>query len=65
MFKMIWLIPEEQLPMDVHDTLTRVTKSKVIKMCKVQWSHHGEDESTWEREEELRIEFPDLFPSSS
>jgi hypothetical protein len=30
-------------------------------MCKVQWSHHGEDEATWEREEELRIEFPHLF----
>jgi hypothetical protein len=28
-------------------------RSKVIKMCKVQWSHHGEDEATWEREEEL------------
>jgi hypothetical protein len=30
----------------------------VIKMCKVQWSHYGEDEATWEREEELRIDFP-------
>jgi hypothetical protein len=26
-------------------------------MCKVQWSHHGGDEATWEREEELRIDF--------
>jgi hypothetical protein len=47
------------------DTLTRVTRNKVIKMCKVQWSHHGEDEATWEREEELRIDFPHLFSSSS
>ena len=30
-------------------------------MCKVQWSHHGEDEATWEREEELHIDFPHLF----
>jgi hypothetical protein len=74
-------VPEEQLPMEelsvqgdltyteypikIIDTLTRVTRNKVIKMCKVQWSHHGEDEATWEREEELRIEFPHLFPSSS
>jgi hypothetical protein len=73
-------VPEEQLPMEelsVHgdltymeyptkiiDTLNRVKRNKVIKMCKVQWSHHGEDEATWEREEELRIEFPHL-PSSS
>jgi hypothetical protein len=54
-----------EYPIKVIDTLTRVTRNKVIKMCKVQWSHHGEDEATWEREEELRIEFPHLFPSSS
>jgi hypothetical protein len=74
-------VPEEQLPMEeisvqgdltyteypikIIDTLTRVTRNKVIKMCKVQWSHHGEDEATWEREEELRIDFPHLFPSPS
>jgi hypothetical protein len=74
-------VPEEQLPMEelsahgdltyteypikILDTLTHVTRNKVIKMCKMQWSHHGEDEATWEREEELRIEFPHLFPSSS
>jgi hypothetical protein len=74
-------VPEEQLPMEelsvqgdltyteysisILDTLTRVTRNKVIKVCKVQWSHHGEDEATWEREEELRIDFPHLFPRSS
>jgi hypothetical protein len=35
----------------------------VIKMCKVQSSHHGEGEATWKREEELRIDFPHLLPS--
>jgi hypothetical protein len=74
-------VPEEQLshedlsvqddltyaeyPIKILDTLTHVTRSKVIKMCKVQWSHHGEDEATWEREEELRIDFPHLFLSPS
>jgi hypothetical protein len=74
-------VPEEQLqmeelsvqgdltyteyPIKILDTLTRITRNKVIKMCKVQWSHHGEDEATWEREEELRIDFPHLFPRSS
>jgi hypothetical protein len=74
-------VPEEQLPMKelsvqgdltyteypvkILDTLTRVTRNKVIKMCKVQWSHHGEDEATCEREEELHIDFPHLFPHSS
>ena len=45
-------------PIKILDTLTRVTRNKVIKMCKVQWSHHGEDEATWEGEEELRVDFP-------
>jgi hypothetical protein len=31
-------------------------------MCKVQWSHHTEDEATWEHEEELRADYPELFP---
>jgi hypothetical protein len=67
-------VPKEQLPMEelsvqsdltyteypvkILDTLTRVIRNKVIKMCKVQWSHHGGDEATWEREEDLRIDFP-------
>jgi hypothetical protein len=74
-------VPEELLPMEelnvqgdliyakypikIHDTLTRVTRNKVIRMCKVQWSDHGDDEATWEREEELHIDFPHLFPSPS
>jgi hypothetical protein len=29
-----------------EDTTERVTHSKIIKMCKVQWSHHTEDEAT-------------------
>jgi hypothetical protein len=74
-------VPEEQLPMEelsvqgalayiehpvkIIYTLTRVMRNKVIKMCKVQWNHHGEDETTWEKEEELHVEFSNLFPSSS
>jgi hypothetical protein len=54
-----------EYPIKILDTLTRVMRNKVIRICKVQWSHHGDDEATWEREEELRIEFPHLFPSSS
>ena len=61
-------LPKEQLPLDelnVEDDLTyteyptrimetaeRITRNKVIKMCKVQWSHHSEDEATWERDDE-------------
>jgi predicted SPOUT superfamily RNA methylase MTH1 len=70
-------MPEEQLPMEeleakedlsyqeyhvkILETLERVTRNKKIKMCKVQWSHHTEEEATWEREEELKAKFPSFF----
>jgi hypothetical protein len=52
-------------PVRILDTEERVTHNKVIKMCKVQWSHHTEDGATWEHEEELRADYPKLFPSAS
>jgi hypothetical protein len=76
-------VPEEQIPMEdldakkdlsyqehpvrILETSERVTRNKRIKMCMVQWSHQTEDEATWEREEELKTEFPCFFfdPSES
>jgi hypothetical protein len=54
-------------PIRILDTLARVTRNRVIRMCKVQWSNHAEDEATWEREDELKADYPDLFvdPSES
>jgi hypothetical protein len=49
----------------ILDTAEQVTRNKVIKMCKVQWSHHTEDEATWEHEGEIRADYPELFPSAS
>jgi hypothetical protein len=46
-------------PIPILDTMTRVTRNRVIKMCKVHWSNHAEDEATWEREDELKAEFRD------
>ena len=43
----------EEKPVKILEFASRVTRSKVIKFCKVQWSHHTEDEATWEREEDL------------
>jgi hypothetical protein len=52
-------------PIKILSTAEWVTHNKVIKMCKVQWSHHTEDEATWEHEEELRTDYPKLFLSAS
>ena len=58
-------VPEEQLPLeelDIRGDLSykeypvrilkiaeRITRSKIIRMCKVQWNRHSVDEATWER----------------
>jgi hypothetical protein len=70
-------VPDEQIPMEeldakedlsyqeypikILETSERVTRNKKIKMCKVKWSQYTEEESTWEREEELKAEFPSFF----
>jgi hypothetical protein len=36
----------EEYPAKILETSERVTRNKKIKMCKVQWSHHTEEEST-------------------
>ncbi|WVZ75866.1 LOW QUALITY PROTEIN: hypothetical protein U9M48_023889 [Paspalum notatum var. saurae] len=68
-------VPEEQAPLEgldvdltytehpvkILETSERVTRNRRVKMCRVQWKHHTEDEATWEREEELRATYPGLF----
>ena len=53
----------EAKPVKILEFATRVTRSKVNKFCKVQWSHHTEEEATWEREDDLRKGHPHLFSS--
>ena len=36
----------EEKPVKILEFSSRVTRSRVIKFCKVQWSHHTEEEAT-------------------
>ena len=53
----------EEKPVKILEFASGVTRSKVIKFCKVQWGHHTKDEATWEREDDLRKDHPHLFSS--
>jgi hypothetical protein len=55
----------EEKPVKILETAERNTRTKTIKFCKVQWSHHTEEEATWEREDNLREDHPHLFSSLS
>jgi hypothetical protein len=78
-FKKCLRVPEEKLPiedLEVQEDLTyiekptqilekadRVTRRSTIRMCKVKWRHHSEEEATSEREDDLKAKYPELFTS--
>jgi hypothetical protein len=51
----------EEFPVKIVETAERVTRSRVIKMCEVQWNRYSEAKATWKREDELRKSYPQLF----
>jgi hypothetical protein len=69
-------VPEEKLPVEglevqedltyiekptqILETADRVTRRNTIRMCKIRWGHHSEEEATWEREDDLMAKYPEL-----
>ena len=51
----------QEYPIRILDEAERSTRKCVIKMHKIQWSNHTKEEATWEREDQLRREFPSFF----
>jgi hypothetical protein len=51
----------QERPIRVLEEDVRLTRRRKIKMYKVQWSNHTENEATWEREDYLQREFPELL----
>ena len=52
-----------EVPISILELAFRTTRTRSIKFLKIQWSNHTEEEATWEREDHIRTEFPDLFKS--
>ena len=51
----------EEYPVKILETAERVTRSRIIRMCKVQWTRYSEAEATWEGEDDLRKSYSYLF----
>jgi hypothetical protein len=51
-------------PVRVLDTRERSTKRETIRMFKIQWNHHTEEETTWETESYLQHNFPDFLQAN-
>jgi hypothetical protein len=51
-------------PLKVLDTKERSTRRETIRIYKIQWNHHTEEEATWETESYLQHNFPDFFQAN-
>jgi hypothetical protein len=61
-----WIEPDFLLiehPMRVLDRKEKNTRRQTIKMYKIQWSHHTEEEATWETKEYLNTKYPGFLQS--
>ena len=62
---MVQVEPEGEFQVETSHILDRkeiVLRNQVIAQVKVQWKHFSPEEATWELEEEMRINYPGLFP---
>ena len=50
-----------EVPVRILDEAKQRTQSQTIKFLTIQWSHHSENEATWEREDCLRSKYPEFF----
>jgi hypothetical protein len=50
-----------EYPMKILDSKERSTRREKVKLYKIQWNHHTEEEATWETEHYLRRNFPDFL----
>ncbi|XP_075494685.1 uncharacterized protein LOC142532253 [Primulina tabacum] len=66
-FEQLQLTPnlsDEEKPTQILGRQERKFRNKVIKMVKVKWLNHPEEEATWETETEIRSRYPELFGTS-
>ncbi|KAK1683799.1 hypothetical protein QYE76_044647 [Lolium multiflorum] len=50
-----------EVPIRILEEAFRTTRTRSIKFLKIQWSNHTEEEATWEREDFMKTEYPNLF----
>jgi hypothetical protein len=55
----------QEYPMKILDTSEKVTRNNRYRMCKVEWSNHTKYEATWEKQYQLKAEFPEIFSNLS
>ena len=53
----------EEEPVQILARDVKVLRRKSVPLVKVLWRNHGREEATWESEETMRQQYPQLFGS--
>ena len=51
----------EEKPLRILARRDKVLRRKIIPLVKVLWSRREQEEASWEKEEDMRKEYPELF----
>ena len=51
----------EEQPVQILDREEKELRNKTISLVKVIWRNHLVEEATWEREDQMRSQYPHLF----
>ncbi|KAA0048491.1 ty3-gypsy retrotransposon protein [Cucumis melo var. makuwa] len=51
----------EEQPVEILAREVKMLRNRGIALVKVLWRNHGIEEATWEREEDMRAQYPELF----
>lgn len=51
----------EEKPLRILDSRVKELRNSRIPLVKVLWSNHGVEEATWEKEDDMRARYPELF----
>ena len=52
----------EERPMEILDTKEKMLRTKIIRLVKALWDHHGVEEATWELEySKIKEKYSELF----
>ena len=51
----------EEKPVKILDRQDKMLRNKIIPLVKVLWKNHKMEEATWEREDDMKARYPELF----
>ncbi|KAA0035814.1 hypothetical protein IC582_019380 [Cucumis melo] len=51
----------EEHPVEILARDVKMLRNRGISLVKILWRNHGVEEATWERDEDMRAQYPELF----